>query len=66
MKKVIVKIKNDEITISFDGYVGRECFVDAQKIDAILDKLGLKIKTKTIRPIKYEHVIDGIHVENGR
>lgn len=65
-KKVVVEFDEDGgMTVEFDGYVGRECFVDAAKIRALLLKMGVVVKGEVVRPKRAEVIVDGITMTEG-
>jgi hypothetical protein len=60
-----ITITETDMLIEYEGFKGRTCFETANKFKALLKKMGIAINKENIKPTKYEHVLDGIHVENG-
>lgn len=52
-------IKDDEIVIDFDGFVGKTCILEFDKIMSLLSELGLEVKVRSIR------MKNSSEVENG-
>lgn len=49
MKKVrIISGKDGKIGMSFEGFAGNECFLEADRIKARLKELGIKTETEFV------------------
>lgn len=64
MRKITIAISGDGKTaVNFDGFDGQDCFSEANQLNALLEKEGVKIDNQKIK-VKNGGVVNGQPADN--
>ena len=50
MTKRVYRIKDGQISVDYEGYTGKVCLEDADKLNKFLESIGIQLKREKIEP----------------